>query len=284
MPVPGIHNSLVLERTGFPIKPGMTRRQEFDFLECIKINDGSVSHNIYIFELFYQLSKAMAKQTTTIPIASIILDEEIYPRDRIDQKRVGIFAENIRDGFKFDPIEVEPAPGKPGIYRLGIPQDRLAKRLNVPQQTISRHLPKMPGLAKWVNSDLSKGFTVPQVAQKHGWPEPLVWSQALVNKDDFSRFKALITPATIYVKAVIPAKAGIQNGSGCRIKSGMTVDMFNCRSNNWGLRTWDLWNWNDCDRRFGDDWPGRIPAQMIAHILYYFSDQDDLTQTGSDYL
>ena len=118
MPVPGIHNSLVLERTGFPIKPGMTRRQEFDFLECIKINDGSVSHNIYIFELFYQLSKAMAKQTTTIPIASIILDEEIYPRDRIDQKRVGIFAENIRDGFKFDPIEVEPAPDKPGRYRL----------------------------------------------------------------------------------------------------------------------------------------------------------------------
>jgi hypothetical protein len=22
--------------------------------------------------------------------------------------------------------------------------------------------------------------------------------------------------------------------------------------------------------------PGRIPAQMIAHILYYFSDQNDL--------
>jgi len=42
----------------------------------------------------------------------------------------------------------------------------------------------MPQLAKWVNSDLLKGFTVPQVAQKHGWPEPLVWSQALVNKDE----------------------------------------------------------------------------------------------------
>ena len=122
------------------------------------------------------------------------------------------------------------------MNRLGIPQDRIAKRLNVPQQTISRHLPKMPGLAKWVNSDLSKGFTVPQVAQKHGWPEPLVWSQALVNKDDFSRFKAL----------------------------------------QWGIRTWDLWDWNDCDRRFGDDWPGRIPAQLIAHILYYFSRQKDL--------
>ena len=44
----------------------------------------------------------------------------------------------------------------------------------------------------------------------------------------------------------------------------------------WGLRTWDLWDWNDCDRRFGDEWPGRIPAQMIAHILYLFSRQKDL--------
>ena len=44
----------------------------------------------------------------------------------------------------------------------------------------------------------------------------------------------------------------------------------------WGLRTWDLWEWNDCDRRFGDEWPGLIPAQMIAHILYFFSRQNDL--------
>jgi len=60
----------------------------------------------------------MTKSTTTIPIASIILDEDIYPRKAIDPRRVGIFAENIRDGFKFDPIEVEPAPDKPGKYRL----------------------------------------------------------------------------------------------------------------------------------------------------------------------
>ncbi|WP_457551820.1 DNA methyltransferase, partial [Desulfobacula sp.] len=30
------------------------------------------------------------------------------------------------------------------------------------------------------------------------------------------------------------------------------------------------------DKRFGDDWPGRIPAQLIAHILIYFSKQNDL--------
>ncbi len=86
------------------------------------------------------------------------------------------------------------------------------------------------------NADLSRGFTVAQVAQKHGWTEPMVWSLALEGKDDLQRFVAL----------------------------------------NWGLRTWDLWDWNDCDRRFGDEWPGRIPGQMIAHILYYFSKQNDL--------
>ena len=283
----------------------------------------------------------MAEPTTKIPISSIILDEEIYPRKGIDQKRVGMFAENIRDGFKFDPIEVEPHPDKPGKYRLldgvhrwsafkamgvaetdaiiikdldgidpllyaakkaigprqltedeardtarraynknpaltsadigkaigrsrqtvdsyiadlravtqmgldikmfrmnhlGIPQDRMAKRLGVKQVLIHNHLLKMPVLANSINTDLSRGFTVSQVAEKHNWTEPMVWSQALKDKEDLERFKEL----------------------------------------GWGLRTWDQWESNDCDKRFGDDWPGRIPAQLIAHILYYFSKQNHL--------
>jgi hypothetical protein len=49
----------------------------------------------------------------------------------------------------------------------------------------------MPELANPLNSDLSKGFTVLQVALKHGWPEPMVWSQALKGKNDQTRFKEL---------------------------------------------------------------------------------------------
>ncbi len=92
------------------------------------------------------------------------------------------------------------------MNRLHIPQERMVNRLGVKQQTISIHLQKMPELAKLVNTDLSKGFTVSQVAEKHGWVEPLMWSIALRGKSDLDRFKAL----------------------------------------NLGLRTWDLWNWNDC--------------------------------------
>jgi hypothetical protein len=44
----------------------------------------------------------------------------------------------------------------------------------------------------------------------------------------------------------------------------------------WGLRTWDDWDFNKCDERFGDDWPGRIPAQLVAHTLFYFTKEGDL--------
>ena len=63
--------------------------------------------------------------------------------------------------------------------------------MDVPQQTISRHLPKMPVMANPVNSDLLRGFTVSQVAEKHNWTEPMVWSFALEDKVDLERFKGL---------------------------------------------------------------------------------------------
>jgi hypothetical protein len=283
---------------------------------------------------------SMANRSSLIPINNLVLDNEIYPRSAIDHRRVRLFAENVRDGFEFEPIHVQLHPEDPSKYRildgahrwqaykdvgvneilariikldgddpllyaakqaigprqlneeecretarkayqknprltsgeigkaigrsrrtvdsyisdiraavqldlnlkifrmgiLGIPQERIVRRLSVPQATISRYLSKMATLPKWINSDLKQGFTVPQVAEKHNWPEPLVWSLALEGKEDIERFREL----------------------------------------KWGIRTWDQWNWNDCDSRFGDDWPGRIPAQLVAHILYFFSKQNHL--------
>ena len=102
------------------------------------------------------------------------------------------------------------------FHQLGIPQDRIANRQGVPQQTISRYLRLLPQMAKGVNTDLLRNFTVPQLAQKHGWPELLLWSQALVNTNNLDRLKAL----------------------------------------QWKIRTWDVWNFMDFDSRFGDEWPG----------------------------
>jgi hypothetical protein len=41
----------------------------------------------------------MTDSRFSIPIDNIILDNEIYPRSTIDHKRVGLFAENLRDGL-----------------------------------------------------------------------------------------------------------------------------------------------------------------------------------------
>jgi hypothetical protein len=48
------------------------------------------------------------------------------------------------------------------MNRLGIPQARIAKRLGQTRDIIRDHLGIMPTLAKSPNSDLTRGFTVPQ--------------------------------------------------------------------------------------------------------------------------
>ena len=93
-----------------------------------------------------------------------------------------------------------------------------------------------PGLLRSTRSVLRKGHSIKQVSKELGLPEPLVWSVALEGKTDQERFESL----------------------------------------GWGLRTWDNWSFNDVDQRFGDDWPGQIPAQLVGHALFYFTREGDL--------
>ena len=93
-----------------------------------------------------------------------------------------------------------------------------------------------PSTVQSIRRFLEQGLSVPEAAQKQRSPESLVWSVAFEGKTDQERFKSL----------------------------------------NWGLRTWDHWYWNDVDHRFGDNWPGQIPAQLAAHTLFYFTQEGDL--------
>ena len=87
------------------------------------------------------------------------------------------------------------------MNRLGIPQERISARLNIPQKTVFNHLAKKEIFPKWLNSDLEKGFTVSQVAEKHGIPENLIWSLKLSEENDMAK----------------------------------------CHELQWGLRSWDFW-------------------------------------------
>ena len=82
---------------------------------------------------------------------------------------------------------------------------------------------------------LSQGHDMEYIAGHYNMDLPLAWALHLEGKTDQEKFKAL----------------------------------------GWGLRTWDRWDFNQCDERFGDDWPGRIPAQLVAHTLLYFTKPGD---------
>ncbi|MEA3416477.1 MAG: hypothetical protein U9R02_10045 [Thermodesulfobacteriota bacterium] len=73
------------------------------------------------------------------------------------------------------------------MNHLGMPQDRIAKRLGALQQTISDHLLKMATLPNPVNTDLSQGFAVTQVAEKHNWTEPMACPPSLSPKGGSQR-------------------------------------------------------------------------------------------------
>ena len=60
----------------------------------------------------------MAKTACTVPITQIILDERIYPRSSVYPKRISMFVENIQDGFKIDPLEVQIHPEYDDKYRI----------------------------------------------------------------------------------------------------------------------------------------------------------------------
>jgi len=120
------------------------------------------------------------------------------------------------------------------MKQLGIPFDRIAKRLGyADSSSVRKHFDIMDTQRLFNNiiSDYAKGFDPPKLSEKYSLSLPLIFNVILKEKSDKERFKEL----------------------------------------NWGLRTWDLWNFNDCDYRFGDDWPGRIPGQLVAHILFFCS-------------
>jgi hypothetical protein len=49
----------------------------------------------------------MENTIVKIQMSDIVLDDTIYPRENIDHKRVLVFVENLREGFEFDPIQVQ---------------------------------------------------------------------------------------------------------------------------------------------------------------------------------
>jgi hypothetical protein len=120
-----------LEKTIDDLSWGFEYNQIFDLKRGIefKIGNGrdrgtSLNNQItFLNPLTEGNVNSMKDVSAKILISDIFLDESIYPRENIDHKRVGIFVENLRDGFVFEPIKVQACPdtgtaAEKGKYRI----------------------------------------------------------------------------------------------------------------------------------------------------------------------
>ena len=57
---------------------------------------------------------------------------------------------------------------------------------------------------------------------------------------------------------------------------GFAASSDDAKNLKWGPQPYDFWHFGQCDTRFGDAWPGRIPAQIVGHVLYFYTEQGDL--------
>jgi len=77
------------------------------------------------------------------------------------------------------------------MTRLDIPHVRVAQRLNIHRETISKYAQKNQELFNKIHQEFKNGSSIPDIAQKYFIPQPLVWSVILQEKTDQERFKHL---------------------------------------------------------------------------------------------
>ena len=94
-----------------------------------------------------------------------------------------------------------------------------------------------------INNLLDQGHNMEYIAAHFQMDLPLAWALRLQGKTDQEKFKEL----------------------------------------GWGLRTWDQWNFNDCDERFGDDWPGRIRGDQHGKQAESSSPDKNTTNLKTQY-
>jgi len=75
------------------------------------------------------------------------------------------------------------------MTRLGIPLVRIAQRLNIHRETISKYTQKNEAFFEKIHQEFKSGTSIPDMAQKHGAPLLLVWSVILEEKTDQERLK-----------------------------------------------------------------------------------------------
>lgn len=129
---------------------------------------------------------------------------------------------------------------------LGWTQDEISAKLQElwpdakgnDQSQVARFLCKKgkDDFCKKIADDLTRGHSIDTLSKRYALPPVLVWALKLQSLDDQSKFDAL------------------------SIK----------------IQPYDVWHFNSCNPLFGSEHPGRIPGELVAHVLYFFTEPGNL--------
>ncbi|MGD9159082.1 MAG: ParB N-terminal domain-containing protein [Desulfobacteraceae bacterium] len=178
----------------------------------------------------------------TVKIENIVIDRSIYPRNSIDHKRVAMFEENMRDGIKFEPIHLQEHPGEPEKYRILDGAHRYQAYKGIGEKEILAQIIKLNGTNPLLYA-----------AKQAIGPRPLSDEEAR----DAARRAYLDDPKL--------SSTEIGKGVG---RARRTVDLYIADLRAAAQMDLDLKLYRM--QKLG------IPQDRIAHILYFFSSQNDL--------
>ena len=156
-------------------------------------------------------------------------------------------------------------------------ESSLAEKLGVSQQTVNAWITDIRARQK-TNRDsiiirLSRlGWTQEKIAETTKMTQGRV--AQIINNTSFGKINNLVAQGRNM--EYIASHYNMELALAWALRLEGKTDQEKFKELEWGLRTWDQWNFNECDERFGDDWPGRIPAQLVAHTLFYFTKPGDL--------
>ena len=123
------------------------------------------------------------------------------------------------------------------LSRLGWTQKAIAEALGVTTETLRVDSQNFQDIGKSAISQLTSGLPHDEVALRHGVPLNLVHAIEMEEwEDDAKRLAAV----------------------------------------NVSIRPYDVWNFAGCHDLMGSEHPGRVPGDIVAHVLYFFTQQGDL--------
>ncbi|GAI06593.1 unnamed protein product, partial [marine sediment metagenome] len=124
------------------------------------------------------------------------------------------------------------------LHLLGWTQEEIGKvkGVELDQSNVNRRLCELPELVKRLKDSFAKKKSIAEIAQYYNIGQTLTWALVLNGLADESRFETL----------------------------GFRPQLYN------------VWNFAGCDERMGQDHAGRIPGQIVANTLYYYTELNAL--------